>query len=359
MNLSVLLTSESALKIQAVKSFFKETLDKDVDVKGINCSECKLPEQPIVNTLNNGFYCAKERMNFGRTKENFDDYDYVVSIESIVDISFSNIEDKCCILIYHKGILAHGESFGINFDIKYYEHLENNYKLIEYNNKIYGYECTIGEIIHNDNSETDSKNWMKTICNIDRADQIKSGIKKAFNKLEKYRNIKDELHGAYDAYPDYPTKGVLFYDIFPLFKDAKLCRLMVKYIANHYRYDDITYIVGLESRGFCLGVAVAYKLKVGFIPVRKAGKLPGDVLKTSYQKEYGSDSCEIQSNLSKDDKVLIIDDLIATGGSMKAAVDLINQVGCKIVDCCVLKNVPILKEQCNKTMGRDYSVLIQ
>ncbi|QKF94577.1 adenine phosphoribosyl transferase [Fadolivirus algeromassiliense] len=356
---TILVTSASKLKLQAVQEVFTEILKTDVNVKGINCYECKLPEQPIVDTLNNGFYCAKERLNFARTKESFDNYDFVISIESVVDTSFSNIEDKACVLIYSKGVLAHGESFGINFDAKYYEQLQKEYKVVEYNNKIYGYDCTVGKLMQNENPEIDHRNWMKIICGVDRIEQIKNGIKRSFKKLAKYNDIRKQLNDTYVAYQDYPKEGVLFYDIFPLFNDPKILKLLIKFIANYYRYDNITHIVGLESRGFCLGVPIALKLNVGFVPVRKVGKLPGKLIKSTYTKEYGSDSCEMQTTLDKDARVLIIDDLIATGGSMKAAIDLVNQLGCTIVDCCVLKNVPGLKEVCDNTVKRSYSVLIQ
>jgi adenine phosphoribosyltransferase len=329
-------------------------------VKAINCFECNLPEQPIVDPYNNGFYFAKERMNFAKKTENFDNYDYVVSIESVVDISlYSIIEDQCCVLIYSKGILAHGTSFGINFDAKYFEELEKNHEMVHYNNKIYGYKTTVGKLMSAENPLVDHRNWMKPLYNVDRVDQIKDGIIKALAKLNKYENTRDQINDYYKTYVNYPTPGITFHDIFPLFNDKKIFRLMIKYIANHYRYDNITHVVGLESRGFCVGIAIAYELKIGFIPIRKAGKLPGNVIQITYEKEYGPDSFEMQQDIEKDARVLIIDDLIATGGSMRAAVDLVTQIGCIIIDCCVLKDVSSLKEICNKTMNIPYTVLIQ
>lgn len=357
MPINVLLTSKSNIKTTAVMEIFKEMFGKRVCVYGVDCYKCELPEQPVVDAYNSGFHFAKERMNYAKLTKNFDDFDFIFSIENAIDISLYNvIEDKCFVLIYSKGILAHGESFGINFDVKYFDELEKNHEMVHHGKKLYGYGITVGKLMSIENPKIDHRNWMKILNGIDRIDQIKDAIKKAFNKLEKYEIVRNGIDDSFVRHKDFPTVGVLFYDMFPLFENSKMFQSLVKYIANQYKYDDITHIVGLESRGFCLGVAIAVKLKIGFVPIRKAGKLPGSILSATYNKEYGEDKFEIQTHLQKDSRVLIIDDAIATGGSMHAAVSLVNGIGCTIVDCCVLKDVLPTND---KPINIPHTVLLQ
>jgi adenine phosphoribosyltransferase len=136
--------------------------------------------------------------------------------------------------------------------------------------------------------------------------------------------------------PDFPKKGVLFYDIFSILKDAilsqKLLDICCEIITMNCRIpDDISVVVGLESRGFLLGMVIADRLKLPFVPARKKNKLPGEVYKVSYSTEYSQDSMELQvGSIQKSSKVLIVDDLLATGGSMKSAEDLIFQADCQV-----------------------------
>ena len=360
MSLNILLTSPSAIKAEAVVEFFKTKLSKEINLVAVNCADCKLPQQPIIDDNTEGFYFPKERMNFARKTNNFDSYDYVISIESGITAGMKGIEDICYVLIYHKGLLSKGMSFGIPVDFKYLKQLEDTDKMIEYNSKIYGYGTTAGKLMALDNYEIDPRNWMKDIAGIDRVDQIVWAIKEAHKKMESMLVNKSKLMEAYESYQDYPKEGVLFHDMFPLFKNPKHLNNLVKMIANHYKYDIIDYVVGLEARGFCIGSLVAYKLGVGFVPIRKEGKLPGKTIKLSYEKEYGKDTCEIQCEGMDGARVLVIDDLIATGGSMKVAIDLLEKMQCTIVDCCVLRDVPQLRETKMNLLGNHKcTVLLQ
>lgn len=124
--------------------------------------------------------------------------------------------------------------------------------------------------------------------------------------------------------PDYPKKGIQFQDVSTLFKNAECLRDAVNELVAMYKDKGITKVVGIESRGFVLGGIVAAELGAGFVMCRKPGKLPGMTRKASYQKEYGYDSIEIHDDaITADDVVLIHDDLLATGGSMKAACHLV------------------------------------
>jgi adenine phosphoribosyltransferase len=134
--------------------------------------------------------------------------------------------------------------------------------------------------------------------------------------------------------PDFPQPGILFRDITTLLGDAEGLRYVTDLFAQECVDANLQpeYIVGMESRGFIFGSLLAYKLGVGFIPVRKKGKLPGAVHSIEYTLEYGKDCLEVhQDALQADDRVLIVDDLIATGGTASATADLMLKVGCKLV----------------------------
>jgi adenine phosphoribosyltransferase len=132
--------------------------------------------------------------------------------------------------------------------------------------------------------------------------------------------------------PDFPKKGILFKDITTLLKDKKALKASVDVLARQFGKKGIKYVVGIESRGFIFGTALAYKLGVGFIPVRKKGKLPSKVRSVTYALEYGTDTLEIHEDaLKKGDKILIIDDLLATGGTVGAVAKLVRASGAKIV----------------------------
>jgi adenine phosphoribosyltransferase len=128
--------------------------------------------------------------------------------------------------------------------------------------------------------------------------------------------------------PDFPKAGIQFKDVSTAFKDKGIFKFVLSEIANHYKDLGITKVVGIESRGFILGSALAGELHAGFIPIRKPGKLPAETYNQSYDLEYGSDSLEIHTDaLEVDDIVLIHDDLLATGGTVNAAIDLVRRFG--------------------------------
>lgn len=131
--------------------------------------------------------------------------------------------------------------------------------------------------------------------------------------------------------PDYPEKGVIFKDITPLFADPEGLVYLVDDIADHFLGRGITKVVGAEARGFLVGAPVAYKLGAGFVPARKPGKLPREVYSQSYSLEYGIDELQIHKDaLKPDDVVLIVDDLVATGGTAAATAKLVEQSGARI-----------------------------
>ncbi|MBR1618102.1 adenine phosphoribosyltransferase [bacterium] len=140
---------------------------------------------------------------------------------------------------------------------------------------------------------------------------------------ENIEQIKSKIRSV----PDFPKKGILFRDITTALQDAKTLKLTVDELYNNFKDIKIDYIAGIESRGFIYGMPLAYKMNCGFIPVRKPNKLPAETISVEYELEYGTDKIEIHKDaLKKGDKVLIIDDLLATGGTAAAAVELISKV---------------------------------
>lgn len=144
--------------------------------------------------------------------------------------------------------------------------------------------------------------------------------------------------------PDYPEPGVVFKDITPLFDDAGALAAVVDSIADHFADCGVTKVVGAEARGFLVGVPVAYRLGCGFVPARKPGKLPRAVYSQSYDLEYGTDELQIhQDALTSDDRVLIADDLVATGGTAVATARLVEKAGARVVGFSFILELEFLK----------------
>ena len=154
--------------------------------------------------------------------------------------------------------------------------------------------------------------------------------------------------------PDYPEPGVVFKDITPLFDDAEALHAVIDAIADHFAGAGITKVVGAEARGFLVGVPVAYKLGCGFVPARKPGKLPREVYSESYSLEYGTDELQIHRDaLTSDDRVLIVDDLVATGGTAAATARLVEQSGAKVAGFSFILELSFLNPR--DVIAADYS----
>lgn len=153
-------------------------------------------------------------------------------------------------------------------------------------------------------------------------------------------DIKSKLRTV----PHWPVKGVLFWDITTLLKDKDGFRHVCDELYNRYKNEKIDKVVGIESRGFIFGSVLAYKLGVGFVPIRKPGKLPHKTTSMEFEKEYGKDKIEIHTDsIQKGERVLIVDDLLATGGTLEAAVKLIEKLGGKVVEATFIIELPELK----------------
>jgi len=156
-------------------------------------------------------------------------------------------------------------------------------------------------------------------------------------------SAKETLSAAIRSIPDYPKPGIIFRDITTLLGDAKAFRLAVDELVKPYEGLGVDKIAGMEARGFILGGAMAHQLSAGFVPIRKKGKLPRKTVSMTYALEYGTDEMEIHVDAVKPgEKVILCDDLIATGGTAVGAVQLLRQIGAEVVSACFVIDLPDL-----------------
>lgn len=158
--------------------------------------------------------------------------------------------------------------------------------------------------------------------------------------------------------PDFPKPGILFKDLTPLFGDAGALAETVARMADSAASAGITHVAGIESRGFILGGGIALRLGVGFIPIRKPGKLPAEIISESYDLEYGSDRVEMHRDaLTSGDRVLVVDDLLATGGTMGASIKLVEQTGATVAGIVFAVELGFLDGR-QKLDGYEFTTLI-
>jgi adenine phosphoribosyltransferase len=152
-------------------------------------------------------------------------------------------------------------------------------------------------------------------------------------------NLKDTIR----TIPDYPKKGIMFRDITTLLADARAFRRAIDELVQPYAGSKVSKVAGIEARGFILGGAIAHQMSAGFIPIRKKGKLPHETVSIAYSLEYGVDQMEMHKDaVVRGEKVVLVDDLIATGGTAEAACRLLTQLGAEIVAACFIVNLPDL-----------------
>ena len=157
---------------------------------------------------------------------------------------------------------------------------------------------------------------------------------------DKFQYVREHVREV----PDFPKKGILFLDITTATKDAKSMQYMTDFLYEQFKDEKIDYVAGIESRGFIFGAAVAYKLGAGFVPIRKPNKLPAKTIKEEYSLEYGTDTIEIHADALKEgDRVLVIDDLLATGGTALAACNLVKRIGAEVIASAFIIELDPLK----------------
>lgn len=168
-----------------------------------------------------------------------------------------------------------------------------------------------------------------------------------------------DLESKIRTVPDFPKKGIKFKDITTLLKDAEALKFCVDTFYEQYKDKRITKVIGIESRGFIVGTALAYRLGVGFVPIRKPGKLPAETIRQEYQLEYGTDAIEIhKDSVQNGERVIIHDDVLATGGTMNAACALVNQLGGEIVGLSFIIELAFLNPR-KKLSAYDITSLVR
>ena len=161
-----------------------------------------------------------------------------------------------------------------------------------------------------------------------------------FDFKAKYDYIKSKVRSI----PDWPIKGVIFRDITTLLQDPKAFKAICSIFCNRYVNQKVDKIVGIDARGFLFGSVLSYELEIGFVPIRKKGKLPYKTISESYTLEYGEETIEIHEDaITRGDRVVIIDDLMATGGTIAASATLVEKLGGDILECAFVIELPDLK----------------
>ena len=339
----ILVCSTSALKKEAVQKVFPNDT-----VETLDCSYLRLPAQPI----NSAHQCAYRRLEYAMaTAPNYDCY---VAIESGLLIKSDQRREECQVIIDQQSLRGYGEKhiFIRAEMIRFLQVL-----VLETDHEL-GHSVTLGEMLHERDATIDPKNWMKTTHAYDRGEMIEHTLQSAICDRNAGLNQVQQVNSCYKIYENFPKPGVKFQDLFGVLANYEAIENLGDLFERRYHGLEIDYVVGMESRGF-FGILLALKLKCGFIPIRKAGKLPGEVETVEYGTEYSRDTCQISKDIPANSKVILFDDLIATGGSLRAGITLLEKLNCSIVDICVLKEVVSLEDKARETVGRKYTVLLK
>ncbi len=350
--MSIIIASTASIKLEPIRKLVNSKFpEATFNIIQIDCTECNLPPQP---TATSAYECVSYRLNYIIKKNGYDPNNYYFAIENGANFGDEWAYDFCVCGIAHKGIIAFGIS-SLTFDIdqKYIDKLYASHHLIKYVNNIEGYDKTLGEIMHEEDPNISKQNWMGR-----RYEQIFLALKKTFDKHENMLKDGQQIMAEYKVYENFPTEGVDFQDVFSILKNSALRNKLLNLIVEKYKYSKIDCVVGLESRGLAIGLVVAHLLGVDFVPIRKAGKLAGEVIQVKYTKEYGEDICEMQTDIKEQSRVLLIDDLVATGGSLMAGISMLLKLNCIIVECCVIRQVDKLIDIIDDKLKKNISVLL-
>ena len=381
----VLLASESKIKLEAVSTIFGIPKE-DIVCRGTQ--GCELPEQPVqpagpeegrfraekqVNYVGSdvGLFCAEKRLNYVAQKypDDVRDCEIIVVIENFVrergEKFTESPTDVCGVYI----IDAEGYRYHLSQEIPFpkeffYEAKERS--AYKERGGIGGFSVTVGEVMAAEDPSINSKDWMSSYryrlaggIYRNRLEQIWSAMPKPYRGLEYARRI---VTGALSLVPDFPRPGILFKDLSPVISSPYLFSQLIKLSMSRLSFD-FDNIAALDSRGFIYGSALANRVKSGVIMVRKKGKLPctspDEKLRVDYETEYSSDTVEIlKSSVRKGEKVLIVDDLVATGGSLAAAKGLIEGAGARVVGCLVILAVEPLLDGARKAVGEEVPLIV-
>ena len=355
--MSILVTSTSKIKLDAIKEVF------DLDIIPLFQNVENNPSQPFGlddTGCTAALVCAINRLkSVSSNHRDNPKVKYIVSIENgVIDLYKNGILfDICDVALIDTTTKELITTRYFTNHIKVSIPNPNVYLSTIKNNSTHsklGFSTTFGSLIAKDFS-TSSNNWMETF-GVRRTDQIIASLDYIKSLLpENLQKIKANIR----TIKNYPQENVLFQDMFSLFESFETLDTIISKMADICSMLNITKVTGPELRGCMLGVLVAQKMKLSFVPIRKKGKLPPPTIEIKYIKEYGEDIFELNPELfSPTDTVLIIDDVLATGGSLKACIDLVSQC-CSVKKCILLTDVHELRKEAQTRMELiPYTVLL-
>jgi adenine phosphoribosyltransferase len=358
--MNVYLTSISPLKTAVLAEALKTLFGSDYVLHTVNTNNIAKPPQPI----NYGIQvCANKRIEALEFGTPIHPNGIIISIENGLLIENNNISDVCIVVIKSQNnFQTLHQSHKINVPMKYYQ-MAVNQTPNDYPLKHLGLAITIGELIHNEFSYIDPSNWMANykFGSNDRRAQIMEPLKQCIIDYMKHIIKSNILY-----FNDFPKKGVIFKDLSKIMQDKQMFQYLVQCmkhtVCKHLELNKIgkiDKIVGLDSRGFIVGSLLAQCLNIGFVMARKHGKLPAVAMSVDYGTEYSNDTIEIMPNMIQPgDNVIIADDLIATGGSIDAAKQLIQKLNGNVIAACCIHQVNQLIETARKKLNETPLIII-
>lgn len=353
---TVTLASTSPLKRAAVAKFFNVPL---ASVNCVSCDSLNLPPQPI----DSGEQCALARLEYLESLNLASDY--LVAIENDIQDELNDIPDeykeRCHAIVKQKTrCYEYGSSVAESFDSCI---MDEVYKREEARGvsayRFPGISTTVGSVVHSVDPTVPADDWIGRFSTVyqNREQQIYAALMDAMGDY--YHFSANILASKVAVVPDFPKPGVSFKDLSALISHGPDLKVLNKLTKNRVRKAQSGYgmkfnkVVGLDARGFIYGSALASYMEAGFVMARKAGKLPGDdLVSVQYTTEYSRETLQMRRDaIQGGDQVVVCDDLVATGGSLKAACDLVSQAGGKVVACVVMLAVEPLLEQARALLG--------
>ncbi|MGZ6254930.1 MAG: adenine phosphoribosyltransferase [Candidatus Chromulinivorax sp.] len=335
----VAIGSKSIQKIEAVQKAFEQKFQDDICLFFSHATISGVPEQPI------GFDIALQgaRNRIDSLPKDLQELDYCIGIENYIEQSkiTGSWYDKALVLVQELSQETMLTTQPVFIPDQYIQLAQSMSKKFDST----GFSTTVGVAIARSFVDRfiDPANWHieKEFGGVSRQELLEDALCKILHAQE-----LQSLKKLVAFYPDFPKKGITFANFLPIVQDGNSFSTLIDLLAERYADKNIDAIAGLESRGFILAAALATKLGLPFIAIRKPGKLPGAVHAVTYQKEYGFDTLVIaQDSIKKDQRVLIIDDLIATGGSARAAIKLVELAGGKPIEFVSILKIAELEEQ--------------
>lgn len=360
--LKILLASQSVIKKDALEKYFSKYHPQVKYVLNcVNCDGCQLPPQPIFC----GEYCTYQRIKYALGQVS-DEYDIVVAIENDL-VAIDKCMDRANVRVEAHGIVGTGVSFQIECPID--PKFITSQDPIEFSGQIIGVKKTGGEILH-ETEGLDPKNWMLKTAGIDRSDQILDAVYNAFTDL--FDNISKcyQVYSSYTVHANFPKEGVNFKYFYSLFSGkTNNMNSLAKIFESKYLPYEFDAVLPLESRGLIIGTLLADHLEIPMIPLQKPGKIPGKTMSISYEKEYGHDEIQISLDLvetllaekKKTYRFLLVDDLIATAGTLEAGIKILKMLSEKynfqfVCHILVLDEIKPLRSTAESKLKNSYDV---